>query len=97
MAGNVIRYGFQDGETHHLSVRILDKKEYWVLRFRDDCRAFDPVHYVQSGNENALGIRLVMALAEEAHYTYSMNLNNLALKLPRGAADAGADIEQPCG
>ena len=97
MAGNVIRYGFQDGKPHHLSVRILDKKDHWVLRFRDDCRAFDPVNYVKSTEESALGIRLVLALAEDAHYTYSMNLNNLALKLPKGEDPGNAKVEQQQG
>ena len=84
MAGNVIQYGFgQDGKPHHLSIRILNKPDHWVLRFRDDCRAFDPVHYVPGEEQQALGIRLVLALAQEAHYTYSMNLNNLVLQLPK--------------
>lgn len=83
MAGNVIRHGFRDGKPHHLSVLILNKPDHWVLRFRDDCRAFDPVHYVPSDREDALGIRLVQAIARDAHYTYTMNLNNLALILPK--------------
>ena len=84
MAANVITHGFtQDGKQHHLSIRILNKPEYWVLRFRDDCGAFDPVHYVPDENSDALGIRLVLAMAEEANYTYSLNLNNLTLKLPK--------------
>lgn len=82
MASNTIQHGFsQDGKKHHLSVRILHKKNDWVLRFRDDCGAFDPVHYVPEGDQDALGIRLVRAMAREASYTYSLNLNNLALKL----------------
>ncbi|MBO4377886.1 MAG: ATP-binding protein [Clostridia bacterium] len=84
MATNVIKHGFtQDGKQHHLSIRILNKPEYWVLRFRDDCGAFDPVHYVPDEKSDALGIRLVLAMAEEANYTYSLNLNNLTLKLPK--------------
>ncbi len=83
MAGNVIQYGFQDGKPHHLSVLILNKPDYWILRFRDDCRAFDPVHYTPDEPDKALGIRLVQGIAREAYYTYSMNLNNLALKLPK--------------
>ena len=81
MAGNVIQHGFRDGKRHHLSVLLLNKPDHWVLRFRDDCRAFDPVHYVPEGSGQALGIRLVLAFAEDAHYSYSMNMNNLALKL----------------
>ncbi len=85
MASNTIQHGFsRDGKPHHLSVRILNKKAQWVLRFRDDCSAFDPVHYVPEGNEDALGIRLVMAMAQEATYTYSLNLNNLMLRLDAG-------------
>ena len=82
VAANVIQYGFsRDGKSHHLSVRILNKPDQWVLRFRDDCAAFDPLHFVPEEGQQALGIRLVMAMAEEAHYTYSMNLNNLVLKI----------------
>ena len=81
MAGNVMKYGFQDGKPHHLSVFLLNKPDHWVLRFRDDCRAFDPVRYVPAEEEQPLGIRLAMALVDDASYTYSMNLNNLALRL----------------
>ena len=83
MAANVIQYGFKDEKQHHLSILVLSKPEFWVLRFRDDCRAFNPVRYVPQAEEKTLGIRIVMSLAEDAHYTYSMNLNNLTLKLPK--------------
>ena len=90
MAGNTIQHGFgADGKDHHLSVRILHKQNYWVLRFRDDCGAFDPVHYIPKEGQDAMGIHLVLSLAEEARYTYSMNLNNLVLKLPEGAEARG--------
>ena len=84
MAGNVIQHGFSaEGKGHHLFIRILDKPDQWVLRFRDDCRAFDPLHFIPREEGQGLGIRLVLAMAEEAHYTYSMNLNNLVLKMPK--------------
>ena len=82
MAGNIIQHGFSaDKKKHHLSVRVISKGERWVLRFRDDCRAFDPVHYIPDEGKVALGIRRVLAIADEANYTYSLNLNNLTLKL----------------
>ena len=82
MAGNIIRHGFTaDGKEHHLSLRLLRKKDMWILRFRDDCGAFDPVHYVPGAAQEGLGIRLVMGMVQDAKYTYSMNMNNLTLKL----------------
>ena len=91
IAGNVILHGFPaDAKDHHLSVLVMDKGDQWVLRFRDDCRAFDPVHFVPPEPEQALGIRLVLSMTEEAHYTYSLNLNNLVLKLPGQESPAEA-------
>ncbi|MBQ8955124.1 MAG: ATP-binding protein [Clostridia bacterium] len=82
MASNTVIHGFSGPEKNHLSVRVQHKGDRWVLRFRDDCRAFDPVSYVPSGDkEDALGIRLVMAMADDIRYTYSLNLNNLTIKL----------------
>ena len=86
MASNTVTHGFTEGGKNHLSVRIQHKGDRWVLRFRDDCRAFDPVQYVPTDGKDALGIRLVMAMAEDIRYTYSLNLNNLTIKL-RGTAD----------
>jgi two-component sensor histidine kinase len=81
MASNTVQHGFSKDAENHLSVRILHKPDAWVLRFRDDCRAFDPVSYVPRGEEDALGIRLVTAMADDIRYTYSLNLNNLTIKL----------------
>ena len=88
MARNTIQHGFEkDQKEHHLSVRVLHKGSQWVLRFRDDCGAFDPVHFVPEDDASeGLGIRLVRAVARDASYTYSLNLNNLTLKLPEDQA-----------
>ena len=59
----------------------MRKPDLWVLRFRDDCGAFNPLQYVPRDREDGLGIRLAMKMAREASYTHSLNLNNLTLKL----------------
>lgn len=91
MASNTVIHGFDKEKNNHLSIRLQHKGEQWVLRFRDDCRAFDPVHYMPQGDKDALGIRLVMAMADDVRYTYSLNLNNLTIKL------SAPTPEQPCG
>ena len=84
MAANTIQHGFAMDKKHHdLSVRLLQKEADTVLRFRDDCGAFDPVSYIPKDNEDALGIRLVLAFAQDARYTYALNLNNVCIRIGR--------------
>ena len=83
MASNTVIHGFDKKGGNHLSVRIQNKGSRWILRFRDDCSAFDPVSYVPRGEEDALGLRLVTAMADDLRYTYSLNLNNLTIRLTR--------------
>ena len=84
MASNTIQHGFTMDQKHHdLSVRLLQKEDDTVLRFRDDCGAFDPVSYIPKDSEDALGIRLVLAFARDARYTYALNLNNVCLRIGR--------------
>ena len=82
MAGNTITHGFVRDKKHHdLSVRLLYKDSGLILRFRDDCGAFDPVHYIPKENKDALGLRLVLAFATDVRYTYAMNLNNVCIRI----------------
>ncbi len=82
MAANTIKHGFTRDRKHHdLSVRLLQKEDDLVLRFRDDCGAFDPVSYIPRDGKDALGIRLVLAFAQDVRYTYALNLNNLCIRI----------------
>ena len=87
MASNTVKHGFEEGKNNSLSIRIQHKDGRWVLRFRDDCHSFDPIHYVPSSEDPAsgIGIKLVMKMADEVRYTYSMNLNNLTLIIKEAA------------
>ena len=78
MGSNIVTHGFDMKGRNHLSIRLQRKAGRWTLRFRDDCGAFDPVHYVPTeGAGEGMGIRIVLSMADEVRYTYSMNLNNL--------------------
>ena len=82
MGGNIVIHGFASEKKNHLSIRLQHKHNTWTLRFRDDCMAFDPVQHISLVNaQDSVGINLAMRMADEARYTYSMNLNNLALIL----------------
>lgn len=81
MGGNIALHGFEAGGDNRLSIRLQVKEGRWTLRFRDDCVAFDPLSHVENSKNDGLGIRLAMRMADEARYTYSMNLNNLSLVL----------------
>ena len=82
MGVNIITHGFSKNEKNHLFIRLQHKTDQFVLRFRDDCRAFDPTeHVLQDEKHDNIGIRLAMHMANEARYTYSLNLNNLMLIL----------------
>ena len=78
----IMSHGFGGGKNH-LFVRLQVKEGRWTLRFRDDCAAFDPVSHIAEVEApgESVGIRLAMRMADEARYTYSMNLNNLTLVL----------------
>ena len=84
MGGNIVDHGFAHSRGgNHLYIRIQKKENRWTMRFRDDCTAFDPVSHMMNADkvEKDVGIRLAMRIADEARYTYSMNLNNLTLVL----------------
>ena len=82
MGGNIVTHGFAGERKKHLSIRLQCKKGRWTLRFRDDCMAFDPIRHVSDKSvQESMGIHLAMRVADEACYTYSMNLNNLTLVL----------------
>ena len=82
MGGNIVTHGFAPNGQNNLAIRLQHKDGRWTLRFRDDCMAFDPVSHVSEEiGQNSVGILLAMRMADEARYTYSMNLNNLTLIL----------------
>ena len=87
MGANIVTHGVAPDGRSNLSIRLQVKDGYWTLRFRDDCFAFDPVSHIANAGapDESVGIRLAMRIADEARYTYSMNLNNLTLVLRQAA------------
>ncbi len=84
MTINIVTYGFgADRKKHHIDVRLVLEGQDRVLRIRDDCVHFDPVHYLklhESDDPAAhVGIRMVMKTAKDANYLNSLGWNNLTL------------------
>ena len=83
---NTVKYGFGDGSMgHHAEVRVIISGDQYIVRFRDDCLAFDPTKYLELHNDNEpashIGIRTMMAFSKEAIYINSLGLNYLTLKM----------------
>ena len=85
MTNNIITYGFSDGKSHSIDIRIIKNSDSILLRIRDNCRNFDPVKYLELHQEDDpfshIGIRMVMKLVKDARYETSLGLNNLVLTL----------------
>ncbi|MBQ9516301.1 MAG: ATP-binding protein [Ruminococcus sp.] len=85
LCNNVIEHGFNDGKEHSIDIRILNTEEGWILRYRDNCREFDPVKWLEmheSDDPTAnIGIRMICGMAKEVKYLSTMELNNLTIYL----------------
>ena len=85
MAGNIVDYGFGDGNKHFVDVRVIVKGEQIIIRMRDDCRPFDPKKWTEIHNPEDLaahiGIRLCKNISTEFNYVNALKLNNLIIKI----------------
>ena len=86
MVGNVIQHGFtKDKKRHHIDVRILKKKEDYIVRIRDDCAFFDPIERLQLYSErdplHHVGLRMISKTAKSIQYTCVLKLNNLVVRI----------------
>ena len=84
MAVDIVTHGFSaDRKKHHIDVRLVLEGNDRVIRIRDDCAHFDPVHYLElheSDDPTAhVGIRMVMKTAKSANYLNSLGWNNLTV------------------
>lgn len=83
---NVIKHGFSNSSReHNAELRLLIRDGKRVIRMRDDCISFDPVHYMELHRDDDptahIGLRMVMKMVRSANYVNSLGLNNLTLEL----------------
>ena len=86
MAGNIIEHGFGDGKPHSIDLRLVRKGDEFILRMRDDCRAFDPESWLKANGqterpEENIGIRMVFRLIKDIKYVNTVQTNNLIVRI----------------
>ena len=97
MAGNIIEHGNPDArKASGAEYRLFVSDNRICLTLRDHNQAFDPTawHHANADRESdkGMGIRIVMALAEEICYFNAINSNNLILSL-NAAEDTHSQAE----
>lgn len=82
---NVIEHGFVDGKKHSIDIRVMYGDDGWVLRYRDNCKMFDPTEWLKMHDDGDptknIGIRMVSGMAKDVKYLSTMELNNLTIHL----------------
>ena len=87
MGGNIISHGKtrgRNGVCADFRIQISDDKA--VVALRDFCEEFDPQKYYElhKTDDKAanIGIRMILAMAEDIRYIYAFNSNCLMLYMP---------------
>ena len=87
IASNILKYGFQNTEgtsrngraAYYADVRVVSGKDALTVRFRDNCREFDPRErikmYVPETKESHIGIRMVATIAKQIDYYNNAGIN----------------------
>jgi len=91
---NVVLYGYKDGATHEILVRVAVEDGEVVLMVEDDGIAFNPLEVppadtslaVEERSVGGLGIHLVRSLMSEVEYARENGRNRLEMRkqIPRG-------------
>ena len=85
LGSNVVEYGFAAEEGKLLEIRIVRLEDGWVLRLRDNCKAFDPFKWIELNQSDDptvnMGIKLVVGMAKEVTYVSTLDLNMITLRI----------------
>ena len=85
MAGNVVKYAFDDEKAHYMDIRIIIKDIDIIFRMRDDGKYFNPIEQYQKQADAAgyeqTGIRLIHEMAQSMDYRNTVRLNNLIVRI----------------
>lgn len=85
LCNNIITYGFADGKSHSIDIRLMHINKGWTLRFRDNCEHFDPTSWSKQHKDDDptanIGIRMVCGMAKKVNYLSTMELNNFTIQL----------------
>ncbi len=85
LSNNIIQFGFADGKSHSIDIRLIKLDNGWTLRMRDNCKKFDPTEWIKL-HENTdptqnIGIRMVCGMAKDVQYLSTLDLNNLTITI----------------
>ncbi|WP_408071817.1 MATE family efflux transporter [Butyrivibrio sp. JL13D10] len=85
LGNNVVTHGFSDSKTELLEIRLVHMDNDWILRLRDNCKAFDPTEWIKLHENDDptsnIGIRMVCGMAKDVGYVNTLDLNILTLKI----------------
>ena len=86
MAGNVVQHGFtKDNKKHAVDIRVVQKDDDIILRFRDNCTAFNPLERMNVMDSDDqiknIGIRLVNGIAKDVQYQNLLGMNVLTIRI----------------
>ncbi len=88
MADNIVEHGFtKDRKKHTADVRVVYEWDGVLLRIKDDCIPYDPMERAAMLSDDDvfhnIGLRMVMALADDIAYYNMMGLNVLSISLSK--------------
>lgn len=102
MGCNILKHGFKDTGRHAMELRLIRKRNSFMLRIRDNSHIFDPIKKMSAISSiddpsRYIGIKMVMKMASDVAYTSTLKLNNLVITIDlpeknNDQADEGAGV-----
>ena len=85
LGNNIAEHGFSKGKNNSLDIRIVHMGDGFIMRLRDNCKAFDPTEWIKLHENDDptanIGIRMVCGMATDVNYLSTMDLNILTLRI----------------
>ena len=85
LGNNIAKFGFKEGKDNSLDIRVVHMEDGWILRLRDNCKAFDPTAWIKLHESDDptsnIGIRMVCGMAKSVNYLSTMDLNILTIRI----------------